>query len=196
EPPPVASDGAFEVMRFVVDKGRTAAVGALPGRIAAAAPAPDLGPPVRRRRFTLDMHGPMMGGMGGMRGGMGGMRGGMRGPMGGGLGMMGMGINGHAHAMQRIDQHVRRGDTELWEVLANNMAHPFHVHATSFRVLRLNGRPVPFPEMGWKDTVLVNGTAELLVRFAHQADERAPYMFHCHILEHEDAGMMGQFTVA
>jgi FtsP/CotA-like multicopper oxidase with cupredoxin domain len=44
--------------------------------------------------------------------------------------------------------------------------------------------------------VLVDGRAQILVRFGHPADDATPYMFHCHILEHEDAGMMGQFVVA
>lgn len=183
EPEPVAPDGAFEVMRFAVDPGLAAAMRAVPQRLVHAAPPPRLGEPVRRRRFVLDAHG-MMGG-GGMMGGMG----------RGGMGMMAMSINGRTFDMERIDLAVRRGETELWEVRATDMAHPFHVHGTSFQVLRLNGRPVDFESTGWKDTVLVEGTAELLVRFAHGATERTPYMFHCHILEHEDAGMMGQFTV-
>ena len=40
------------------------------------------------------------------------------------------------------------------------------------------------------------GQAEILVQMSQTADTATPYMFHCHILEHEDAGMMGQFTVA
>jgi FtsP/CotA-like multicopper oxidase with cupredoxin domain len=141
---------------------------------------PAQGNPVRRRRFELDTHGGMMGG------GMG--RGGM-----GGMGMMT--INGRAFDMARIDHRVRRGDTELWEVVANDMAHPFHVHGASFQVLSHNGAPVEFASSGWKDTVLVDGRAQLLLRFGHTANDTAPYMFHCHILEHEDAGMMGQFVV-
>ena len=47
-----------------------------------------------------------------------------------------------------------------------------------------------------KDTVLVSGKAELLVRFNRPAAKEKPFMFHCHILEHEDAGMMGQFITA
>jgi FtsP/CotA-like multicopper oxidase with cupredoxin domain len=76
------------------------------------------------------------------------------------------------------------------------MAYRFHAHGTSFQVLRDNGRTLDFARTGWKDTWLVGGTSELLMRFAHDAGERTPCMFHCHILEREDAGMMGQFTVA
>jgi len=178
EPEPVADGGAFEVMRFKVDTSRTAGVRALPEAIADAAPAPALGEPVRRRRFVLDTHGAMMGGGRG-QGGMG----------------MGMTINGRSFDMSRIDLRARRGETELWQVRAGDMAHPFHVHGTSFQVVSRNGVAVDFATTGWKDTVLVDGVVELLMRFERQAGEQAPYMYHCHILEHEDAGMMGQFTV-
>lgn len=186
EPVADAADGSFEVLRFEVDAARPAAVRRVPTAIAGA-PVLELGTPERTRRFQLDSHGMMMGGMGG------GMRGGMRGGMGGGMGMMT--INGRAYDHHRIDARVRRGATELWEVRAGDMAHPFHVHGTSFRVLTRNGAAVDAAASGWKDTVLVDGSVELLMRFDHAADEHAPYMFHCHILEHEDAGMMGQFTV-
>jgi FtsP/CotA-like multicopper oxidase with cupredoxin domain len=186
QPEAVAADGAFEVMRFAADPKRAAAVRVLPTRLAGAAPLPAFGEPVRRRRFELDAHAGMMGG------GMG------RGAMGR-RGMDGMGmmtINGRAFDMARIDHRARRGDTELWEIAASDMAHPFHVHGTAFQVLSHNGAPVDFATTGWKDTVLVDGRAQILVRFAHPADDATPYMFHCHILEHEDAGMMGQFAVA
>ncbi len=48
---------------------------------------------------------------------------------------------------------------------------------------------------GWKDTVRVDDSAELLVRFGHEVTEDFPYRYHCRILEHEDRGMMGPFTV-
>lgn len=177
QPEAVAADGAFEVMHFAVDARRSAAVRTLPSALAGAAPLPAMGDPVRRRRFELDAHGSMMGG----------------GMSRGGMGMMT--INGRAFDMGRIDHRVRRGETELWEIVAGDMAHPFHVHGTSFQVLSHNGVPVDFASSGWKDTVLVDGRTQILVRFGHAAGETTPYMFHCHILEHEDAGMMGQFVV-
>jgi FtsP/CotA-like multicopper oxidase with cupredoxin domain len=48
--------------------------------------------------------------------------------------------------------------------------------------------------MGWKDTVLVEDKAELLVAFNQPATREHPFMYHCHILEHEDAGLMGQYV--
>ncbi len=56
----------------------------------------------------------------------------------------------------------------------------------------------PFPcESGWKDTVIVgpHETVRVIARFGGYADPGKPYMFHCHILEHEDMGMMGQYVV-
>ena len=48
-------------------------------------------------------------------------------------------------------------------------------------------------DAGMRDTVLVRGPVALLVRFTQPA-VKAPFMYHCHILEHEDNGMMGQFV--
>lgn len=62
-------------------------------------------------------------------------------------------------------------------------------------MLSQGGRSPTTQNTGWKDTVLVDGSAELLVRFDHGASNETPFMYHCHILEHEDGGMMGQFSV-
>ena len=141
----------------------------------------------RTRTFTLDM--PMMGM--GMGMGMGGMMG--RRTMDG-L----MGINGRSMSMSRIDVQVPLGSIEIWEIRnATALAHSFHIHDIQFRVLDRDGNP-PLPnELGLKDTVLVNpGSAvRVIAEFADFADAEHPYMYHCHILEHEDAGMMGQFVV-
>ena len=77
------------------------------------------------------------------------------------------------------------------------MAHPFHVHDVQFRVIDRNGQPPPQHEMGLKDTVLLlpRERVRLLLSFKDFADPDTPYMYHCHILEHEDAGMMGQFVI-
>jgi len=120
------------------------------------------------------------------------------------LQMSGMGpfakfrINGKSMSMERIDEVVEKGVAEIWEVSNSSpMAHPFHVHNTQFRILDRNGAAPGAGERGLKDTVLVNPQerVRILVQFDHYTDPERPYMFHCHILEHEDAGMMGQFTV-
>ena len=90
--------------------------------------------------------------------------------------------------MDRIDQRVRLGDVEIWEVASMMMAHPFHIHGVHFEVLGAA------TDRGLKDTVLVSEPVVLLARFTQPAIE-APFMYHCHILEHEDVGTMGQFMV-
>ncbi|WP_407050546.1 multicopper oxidase domain-containing protein [Methyloraptor flagellatus] len=107
-----------------------------------------------------------------------------------------LGINGKAFAMGRIDEEVGLGTTEIWEIVSAEMAHPFHVHGVQFRVLGEDGGPPKTWNSGLKDTVLVENSAELLITFPHRADRSAPFVYHCHVLEHEDAGMMGTFTVS
>ncbi|MFV8757245.1 multicopper oxidase domain-containing protein, partial [Yersinia enterocolitica] len=91
------------------------------------------------------------------------------------------------------------GKYEKWTVSGEGdmMLHPFHVHGTQFRILSENGNPPAEHRRGWKDTVRVEGArSEILVRFNHQAPTSNPYMAHCHLLEHEDTGMMLGFTVS
>jgi FtsP/CotA-like multicopper oxidase with cupredoxin domain len=102
-------------------------------------------------------------------------------------------INGKTHDMARIDEEVKLGTSEIWQVFSVGMAHPFHIHGASFRILSINGEPPPAHVAGWKDVVLVDDKVELVVRFDRPASRRSPFMYHCHILEHEDAGMMGQY---
>jgi FtsP/CotA-like multicopper oxidase with cupredoxin domain len=116
-------------------------------------------------------------------------------------------INGQAMDPDRIDVEVPLGEYEIWTVRNAGMGmgrmmgmnHNFHMHATHFRVLSRNGSPreVNPWELGYKDTVFLapGDEVKLLVRHTDYADAKHPYMYHCHILEHEDAGMMGQFTV-
>jgi blue copper oxidase len=116
------------------------------------------------------------------------------------MGMMGgdMSINGASMDMNVINERVPVGQWEIWEIAnASMMAHPFHIHNAQFRVIDRNGRTPPPLETGYKDTVIVDPREQvrLLLRFEEHTDPDLPYMYHCHILEHEDAGMMGQFVV-
>ena len=106
-------------------------------------------------------------------------------------------INGVQMDMSRIDEIVRLGDTERWTLSAGDGQHVFHPHQTQFQILAINGKPPPPEEAGWEDSVLVNAEREVVIaaRFDTYAAEDTPYMFHCHILDHEDLGMMGQFIV-
>jgi FtsP/CotA-like multicopper oxidase with cupredoxin domain len=123
-------------------------------------------------------------------------------------------INGKQMDMDRIDEYIKLNDPEIWVVtndshhmgrgmimggmgmmnMMGNVPHPFHIHNTQFRILKRDGRPPYKWEQGNKDTVLVDPgeTVELLVEFRHAG----LFMYHCHILEHEDMGMMGQFDVS
>ncbi len=114
-----------------------------------------------------------------------------------------MGISGTINRkyfdMERIDERVRLNETELWVIrttggmMMQSGGHPFHVHGTQFQVVARNGRTPPPGELGFKDTVFVDEGEEVVirVRFTHPG----VFMYHCHILEHEDNGMMGQFSV-
>jgi FtsP/CotA-like multicopper oxidase with cupredoxin domain len=173
-------------MRFEPDQTLKAAVTRLPRRLATLAP-PDVKSAVAWRTFELN---PLIG-MGMMGMGM------MGGPGQGGASAHTMGINGRSFAMDRIDVTTKLGTAEIWEISGGGMpmAHPFHVHGARFRILSRNGRNPAAHEAGWKDVVLVEEHAEVLVRFDNPASPRMPFMYHCHILEHEDRGMMGQFVV-
>lgn len=142
-----------------------------------------------RRQLTLSM----VMGMGGMGRGRGRNRGGMSG-MGGGNFF----INDTAMDMNVINQTVKRDTTEIWEIFNDSMMmHPFHIHHGVFQILDRDGKRPDASEKGLKDTVKVGPgqTVRFIMRFNDFSDPVTPYMYHCHILEHEDNGMMGQFVV-
>jgi bilirubin oxidase len=110
----------------------------------------------------------------------------------------GMQINGATMEMGHTDLAVASGSTEVWSVV-NSMGQPhnFHVHGVQFQVLSIDGSAPPPELAGWKDTVLVRPSVdyELIMTFTADPDPDHAYMYHCHLLSHEDAGMMGAFTV-
>ncbi len=144
---------------------------------------------VRTRQFTLAM--PMgMGMMGRGQGGRGAGR------------SMSMGseftINGESMDLNVVNERVSAGDTEIWEIHNDSMMmHPFHIHHGQFQILDRDGVAPAAHEAGFKDTLRVGPgqTARFIMRFEDFPDPQSAYMYHCHILEHEDNGMMGQFTV-
>lgn len=170
----------FEVLPFLIDNRLSGAIDRIPSVIGGKQPGLQNAQIAKTRRFSLDM---------GMGGGM------MSGRTMGGM-MGALAINGQPFEMDVINERVRLGDTERWIVTTNMLAHPFHVHGVSFQVVRENGNAPIAESGGWKDTVVVDSESELLVRFTQPANDETPFMYHCHILEHEDAGMMGQFTVS
>ena len=105
-------------------------------------------------------------------------------------------INGRAFMLGEPEFDVKRGHYEIWSI-SGMMTHPFHVHGTQFRILSENGREPAPHRRGWKDIVLVNsGESKILVKFDHISHQSHAYMAHCHLLEHEDTGMMLSFTVS
>lgn len=106
-------------------------------------------------------------------------------------------IDGERMDIERVDTVVRAGSVETWTVEGSGSAHSFHVHDVQFRVLSVDGDAPPPELAGWKDTVFLRRDSRyrLLIRFSDHADPTTPYMYHCHLLRHEDNGMMGQFVV-
>jgi bilirubin oxidase len=87
---------------------------------------------------------------------------------------------------------------EIWTLTNQSpTAHPFHIHDVHFYILDRNGTPPPVSEQGRKDVVLVPAmqSARVIMQFTDFANDNVPYMYHCHMLTHEDDGMMGQFEV-
>jgi bilirubin oxidase len=105
-------------------------------------------------------------------------------------------VNDQEYDMQRIDLVSRVNEVEIWEIVNHSdMDHPFHLHGTQFQVVEreFDGVVTPVSFRAWQDTV--NLRSSEIVRI--KAVQRWPglRMFHCHILEHEAMGMMGQLKV-
>lgn len=165
---PRPDDGDLTLLTVeVTAPARAAAPPPLPAVLRAV---PALGAPVERRRFTFSES--------------------MR--MDGSSMTMSFMINGRTFDMNRIDVAPRVGAVELWEIEnPTDMDHPFHIHGTMFQVVEIQGAGgVRKPGYrAWKDTV--NVARGETVRFLIRQDMPGQRMFHCHILEHEDLGMMG-----
>jgi FtsP/CotA-like multicopper oxidase with cupredoxin domain len=165
-------------------------------------PEPDL---TDALRHDVVFNGGMMGGMvmqemGGSMGdgSSGGMMGNMMGGMGSMMTMMHSGkiwfINGVAAEGHIMDPMLtlRRGRSHVLSMTnATAWHHPIHFHGHSFRVIARNGTPTAHRE--WQDTVLMAPRERLEIAFV--ADNPGDWMFHCHILEHQAAGMMGVIRV-
>src|SRR5688500_8206665 len=117
----------------------------------------------------------------------------------GGHGGMGRhSINGRIFEMDRVDEIVQAGTTEIWEFdnMMGDEIHPMHIHGVQFQVLhRMGGRnEIIASEKGWKDTVLVMAGEKVKVIMTFP-EYRGVFVFHCHNLEHEDDGMMLNFRI-
>jgi FtsP/CotA-like multicopper oxidase with cupredoxin domain len=98
-------------------------------------------------------------------------------------------INGKGFAPNRIDVSVPLDHIEDW-VLVNRagMDHPFHLHGHPFQIISRNGQPEPVAI--WRDTVMVKAYETVTIRISFK-DYPGKTVYHCHILDHEDKGMMG-----
>lgn len=107
-------------------------------------------------------------------------------------------LDGKFFDPNRRDEVVRAGSVEIWEFdnTIGTETHPMHLHGLQFQVIkRTGGRGTIQPwELGWKDTVLAfpGETVGIIIRFP---DNKGTFVFHCHNLEHEDAGMMLNFEI-
>ncbi|MGL5645253.1 multicopper oxidase family protein, partial [Cetobacterium sp.] len=106
-------------------------------------------------------------------------------------------INNTPYNMEKLNFEVQKGTQEIWEIKNGSkmmdMPHPFHVHGAQFRVIERNGKTPPLNEQGWKDTVNLNAGDSVKILITYTTDGITVY--HCHILEHEEDGMMGQFQI-
>ncbi|ACK68206.1 multicopper oxidase type 3 [Rippkaea orientalis PCC 8801] len=108
--------------------------------------------------------------------------------------MRGMGMaflfNGQPYDHERIDTQVKINTVEDWELINRDrmgMEHPFHLHINPFQIISRNGQPEPY--VAWKDVVLVRPGEPLKIRI-HFKDFVGKTVYHCHIFDHEDLGMM------
>lgn len=107
-------------------------------------------------------------------------------------------FNGASFNMEVINYTIPLDNTEIWHISNNSpIGHPFHIHDVQFYIIERNGSAPSVDEMGRKDVVFVPAmqSVKFICKFEDFADPEIPYMYHCHMLVHEDGGMMGQFLV-
>jgi FtsP/CotA-like multicopper oxidase with cupredoxin domain len=111
-----------------------------------------------------------------------------------------MGIDGYVgttmDGMEMISTTL--GSKEIWTITnSTQLEHSFHLHDVAFQVIAVNGEAPTGVDLGWKDTVEVIGTAvvKIAMEFTDYADSEYMYMLHCHLVQHEDEGMMAALMV-
>lgn len=104
-------------------------------------------------------------------------------------------IDGKAFDHHRVDQFGNLGDTEEWTVNnASELFHPFHIHINPYQVTRVNGQP--YDAWSYEDTTPVPPDGGSITFRTRWLDYTGTWVFHCHILGHEDGGMMGIIQVS
>ena len=103
-------------------------------------------------------------------------------------------INGKSFNMNRVDTQVRLNQIEDWKIINKaSIDHPFHLHTNRFQVIERNGQPESL--LAWKDTVSLKGNETVIIRVRFE-DFVGRTVYHCHILDHEDQGMMGIIEIS
>jgi len=118
--------------------------------------------------------------------------------MGMGLGMVSGGmsftIDGKEFDPDRVDQAVRAGIIEEWMITNTSpMDHPLHLHVWPMQLIEQNGQQIA--DATWQDVVNVPAHSNVKVRVAFETFSGRT-LYHCHILDHEDNGMMGVITAS
>lgn len=164
---------SFTIMKFKIDRADTSGF-SLPANLSVIEPI-NPAQSVKTRKFDIAQT------VGGMAGGMGRHS-----------------INGRTFDMERVDETVKAGTTEIWEFdnMTGDEIHPMHIHGVQFQVMeRTGGRnEIIASERGWKDTVLVmpGEKVKVIMSFPYYT---GIFVFHCHNLEHEDDGMMLNYRI-
>jgi spore coat protein A, manganese oxidase len=104
-------------------------------------------------------------------------------------------INGKRFNPKRIDHRVRLGSAQRWRLVnTTRFTHFIHLHEELWRTLKRDGRRPPPWERGYEDTWRLD-PGESVVVAARFTDFTGKFMIHCHMLDHEDDGMMATFEV-
>lgn len=115
------------------------------------------------------------------------------------MSMTNFSMNGVQYDMNVINMTTTENTIMKWTISNQSMMpHPFHIHGNHFYVLSFNGATPPLNMRGRKDVATVSpmgGSLVLITQYTDFNDPTVPYMYHCHILSHEDNGMMGQFII-
>lgn len=106
-----------------------------------------------------------------------------------GMGAMSFTIDGREFDHERTDQRVDAGAVEEWTIRNTSpMDHPFHLHVWPMQIVEERGTAVEEPR--WRDVVDIPAGGQVVVRIPFE-DFAGRTVYHCHILDHEDLGMMG-----
>ena len=104
-------------------------------------------------------------------------------------------LDGKQFDLNRLDQIVKVDTWEEWTLVNEDVfRHPFHIHVNPFQVIEINGEPVADPV--WWDTIAIPPRGTMKIRMYYRPDVTGKTVYHCHILPHEDNGMMANIYLS